>query len=262
MKFGIIGFGKMGRIRAKAIEECGGEVLVVYEEDKKVDVSPYVRVENFTDFFENKNIDGIFICTPNLWNHGFTIQGLRNNKHVFCEKPPAITYEKLQFVLIAEKKSNKKLMYGFNHRHHDSVQQIKSIVDSKEMGDILWMRGRYGKNINPEALDNWRFKKEYSGGGILIDQGIHMLDLFLYMADDFDEVKSVVSSRGFTVGISGAHRRRPRIQRRIRSFRVSPIAELRPSCDRLRSGRADLGATRTICVEKSREVLQRSAVGN
>ena len=85
-------------------------------------------------------------------------------------------------------------MYGFNHRHHDSIKTIKKIVDKKKFGRILWMRGRYGKSVENDFYKNWRSKKKYSGGGILIDQGIHMLDIFIYLARSFDKIQASVSS--------------------------------------------------------------------
>jgi predicted dehydrogenase len=85
-------------------------------------------------------------------------------------------------------------MYGFNHRHHDSVLKAKEMIDSGQYGSLLWMRGRYGKSVDKNFFNNWRASKELAGGGILIDQGIHMLDLFLMFAKEFDDVKAFVSN--------------------------------------------------------------------
>ena len=71
---------------------------------------------------------------------------------------------------------------------------MKKLVDDKEFGKILWMRGRYGKSVDETFYDNWRAKKELAGGGILIDQGIHMLDLFLHLGGNFDNVHASVSN--------------------------------------------------------------------
>jgi predicted dehydrogenase len=71
---------------------------------------------------------------------------------------------------------------------------MKTLIDSGEYGNILWMRGRYGKSVDKNFFENWRAKKELTGGGILLDQGIHMLDLFLYLAGDFHEVQAMVSN--------------------------------------------------------------------
>ena len=85
-------------------------------------------------------------------------------------------------------------MYGFNHRHHDSIKKMKQIVDSGELGKILWMRGRYGKEVDDDYFKGWRADPKLAGGGIMLDQGIHMLDLFLHFAGDFDEIHSIVSN--------------------------------------------------------------------
>ena len=85
-------------------------------------------------------------------------------------------------------------MYGFNHRHHDSIKKMKILIDEREFGKVLWMRGRYGKSVDEKYYDNWRAKRKYAGGGILIDQGIHMIDLFLYLGGDFDTVHASVSN--------------------------------------------------------------------
>jgi predicted dehydrogenase len=100
----------------------------------------------------------------------------------------------MEEIIDVEKRSGKKLMYGFNHRHHNSIIRMKEIICRQEYGRILWMRGRYGKSVTPDYFNEWRAKKELSGGGILLDQGIHMLDLFLYLGGDFDRVKAEISN--------------------------------------------------------------------
>lgn len=86
-------------------------------------------------------------------------------------------------------------MYGFNHRRHAAVVKMKEIVENGSLGRILWMRGRYGKSVDADYLQGWRSKKEMAGGGILLDQGIHMLDLFLHIGgQSFDEVHAMVSN--------------------------------------------------------------------
>ena len=87
-----------------------------------------------------------------------------------------------------------KLMFGFSHRHHESMIYAKQVIDSGKLGKILWMRGRYGKSVNENFCKTWRTKKATAGGGIFLDQGIHMLDLFLMMVDNFNEVKAYVSN--------------------------------------------------------------------
>ena len=180
IKVGIIGFGKMGKIRAEAVESVGtGEVIAVHDINRGVVPEKYAFAKNAEEIFGNKAIEAVFICTPNHLNKPLTIKGLSSGKHIFCEKPPAFNASGVEEVIEAEKKAGKKLMYGFNHRHHSSIKYIKALVDSGEYGKVLWMRGRYGKSVDAAFFDNWRSKRDLAGGGILLDQGIHMLDLFM-----------------------------------------------------------------------------------
>lgn len=196
VRVGIIGFGKMGRIRYDSLLQSGRAQVVALTDSQPIADPPlgaklYASGE---ELIRDAAIDAVFIATPNHLNSPLTILALNAGKHVFCEKPPAFTAEDMENVIRAETASGKKLMYGFNHRHHDSVIKAKSLIDSGEHGRILWMRGRYGKSVDKNFFTNWRAKKELAGGGIMMDQGIHMLDLFLMFGGDFDEVMSAVSS--------------------------------------------------------------------
>ena len=75
----------------------------------------------------------------------------------------------------------------------DGIIKAKEEVDSGRFGEILWMRGRYGKSVPENFYQDWRSQKELAGGGIFLDQGIHMLDLFMHLVGKLDEVKSFVS---------------------------------------------------------------------
>jgi len=195
IRVGIIGFGKMGRIRARTIQECGGaEIVSIFEPGPCGGDEPAPRSPSAEALLSDPRIDAVFICTPNYLNKPLTIAALQAGKHVFCEKPPAFTARDVEEIREVEAKSGKVLMYGFNHRHHESIRRMKQIVDSGEMGKILWMRGRYGKEVNGNFFNGWRAKKELAGGGIMLDQGIHMLDLFLYLGGGFDEVQAMVSN--------------------------------------------------------------------
>jgi 1,5-anhydro-D-fructose reductase (1,5-anhydro-D-mannitol-forming) len=193
IKVGIIGYGKMGRTRHEAISKYKNvEVVSIFEPSDIV--SDLHQAESAKEIIESTNIDVVYICTPNYLNKSLTIDSLKSGKHVFCEKPPAFTSKDVQDIIDVEKKSKKILMYGFNHRHHGSIKHMKKLINDNEFGKILWMRGRYGKSVDDSFFDNWRSKHRYSGGGILIDQGIHMLDLFLHFGKDFDEIHAAVST--------------------------------------------------------------------
>jgi predicted dehydrogenase len=99
-------------------------------------------------------------------------------------------------VIATEKKNPQcRLMYGFNHRYHDSVQDAMKIIRSGRYGNIINMRGVYGKSklITFNQAD-WRAKREIAGGGVLLDQGIHMVDLMRLIAGEFVDVQSFISN--------------------------------------------------------------------
>jgi len=194
-KVGIIGFGKMGQIRVQALESSGkATIKLVYDENELPISINYKVTENIDKIINNPEINAIFICTPNYLNKPLTVQALEAGKHVFCEKPPAFNSREVEEIISVEKKSGKILMYGFNHRHHESIRYMRKLIDSKEFGKVLWMRGRYGKSVDKFFFDTWRARKKLAGGGILLDQGIHMLDLFIMLGGDFDSVQADVSS--------------------------------------------------------------------
>lgn len=194
-QIGILGFGKMGRTRAQAIEESRrGRVVKCFDVAAQATSGDATLVQHEREILEDPAVEAVFICTPNFRNQPLTLAALAAGKHVFCEKPPAFTAAEVEVVRQVEEGSGKKLMYGFNHRHHESIKKAKSVVEAGEFGRILWMRGRYGKSVTADYLETWRAKKDLVGGGILLDQGIHMLDLFLHFAGDFDEVQAMVSN--------------------------------------------------------------------
>jgi predicted dehydrogenase len=193
-KVGIIGYGVMGKTRNTAITEIKrGKVIAISEPNIGADFEGIPNVSH-EEIINHPELDVVIVCTHNFLNKDLTIRALNAGKHVFCEKPPAFTGADIEEIKIAEANSGKILMYGFNHRHHDSVLHMKKLIDSNEYGKVLWLRGRYGKSVTADYFNQWRAKKELAGGGILMDQGIHMLDLFLFLSGDFDVVKAEVSN--------------------------------------------------------------------
>jgi len=194
VRCGIIGFGKMGKIRAHALEKSGRAQVVAVYDIVDIEDCPYPVMDSPESVID-ADLDAVFVCTPNYQITPLVKESLKKGRHVFAEKPPGVSLEEAEAMRTCETEhSPYKLMFGFNHRHHGSIMKMKEIIDSGEMGKLLWMRGRYGKEVNNDFFKGWRTKKELAGGGILLDQGIHMLDLFRYFAKDFDEVKAFVSN--------------------------------------------------------------------
>ena len=193
----IIGFGKMGQIRAKSINESGrGKIKLIYDPYSNSDlINLYAKETKDLEYiFNNQEIEAIFICTPNYKIPFLTIRALESKKHVFSEKPPGFTAQDVEEIRKSELQNKKICMFGFNHRHHKSIKMMKEIVNSNELGKILWMRGRYGKEVNQTFLKSWRADPKKAGAGILLDQGIHMLDLFIYLGGNFDICHSLISN--------------------------------------------------------------------
>ena len=197
IRCGIIGFGKMGRIRSIAIGQSPTAVvsrLSDLVEPADLDTGHCSFTKHTEDIIGDDGLDAIFICTPNDLIPALVIQALQSGKHVFAEKPPGFTAGDVEAIRAAEAKAGRKCMFGFNHRHHESIRRMKRVVSSGELGKLLWMRGRYGKEVDEQFFKGWRADPERAGGGILLDQGIHMLDLFIYLAGSFDHCNALISN--------------------------------------------------------------------
>jgi len=190
LKAAIIGYGYMGEIRKRVIENHELLDLVgICETDlnrcKKTKGVP--TFSSFDDLLETEP-DIVFVCTPNSFSPELCVKSMDLGKHVFCEKPPGKDVDDIKQIIEAENE-NVKLMFGFNHRFHPGIIKAKVIIDSGRLGKIISMRGIYGKSGGINYDKSWRNSKAISGGGILLDQGIHMLDLFRYFCGDFQNVK-------------------------------------------------------------------------
>lgn len=184
IRFGIAGYGKMGKIREKSILKSEDTRLVsVYEVSCHTHHDKRITLCNSYDELLATDIDAVIVSAYVRFAAEYVIRALNAGKHVFCEKPPSTTSEEMLEVIETEKRTRKVLKYGFNHRYHYSVMEAKKLVDGGSFGKMLWMRGIYGKAGSIDFHDNWRNYKNYSGGGILLDQGIHMLDLFRYFSN-------------------------------------------------------------------------------
>lgn len=201
IRCGVIGMGKVGRTRVREILAHPELELVCYYDIQKVEGIHEGKSCESVEALLAEEIDAVFICTFNNVASPLTAQALYSGKHVFCEKPPARSSEELMQAINAEKETDLILKYGFNHRYHHSIIEAKKLLDSGMFGKMLWMRGAYGKAGGNYFTGNWRNDKELSGGGILLDQGIHMLDLMTFFAGDFHDVQSLIQTRFWEVPV-------------------------------------------------------------
>jgi predicted dehydrogenase len=200
----IFGYGYMGRIRAEILRKHpdGHRITVV---DPGIDPASLERGDiSLAD--PNKipwdQSDVVFICTPNNVTADLCVDGLRRCGHVFCEKPPGRNWE--DFSKIAEAASQLSrctLVFGFNHRLHPSVQAAKALIEKGGLGEVLYVKGTYGKSGGIRYRESWRNNAEVSGGGILLDQGIHMLDLFHMFLGSVSVVDAVLTDTFWGCGV-------------------------------------------------------------
>ena len=200
LKVGIAGYGVVGKRRRECIDiHPNMEVVAIcdkyFKKNSGVMEDGVCFYKNFTQLLVEK-IDILFVCLTNDIASKATIAGLNAGLHVFCEKPPGRNIEDIIMVMKVEKKHpNLKLMYGFNHRYHNSVNEALSIIKSKKLGEIVNLRGVYGKSkLVTFNQGDWRTKRSIAGGGVLLDQGIHMVDLMRLFVGEFEDIHSFVSN--------------------------------------------------------------------
>ncbi|MBC7952345.1 MAG: Gfo/Idh/MocA family oxidoreductase [Rhodospirillaceae bacterium] len=201
LRVGIAGYGVVGKLRRQVADEHP-HMRTVAVCDRLFDsmgtlpdgLRHYPCAESL---LAHEELDILFVCLTNDVAAQVTIAGLEKGLHVFCEKPPGRDVSDIRQVIEAERRyPHLKLKYGFNHRYHDSVREALTLVRSGEFGRLINLRGVYGKSkiIDYRSPTHWRTKRAVAGGGILLDQGIHMLDLMRSFAGEFTEIHSIVSN--------------------------------------------------------------------
>ncbi|TAN54871.1 MAG: Gfo/Idh/MocA family oxidoreductase [Magnetospirillum sp.] len=201
LRVGIAGYGVVGLRRRQFIDQHP-DLVTVAVCDRRLDGEGVFAdgVRHYTTYqrlLETEKLDILFVCLTNDIAAEVTIAGLERGLHVFCEKPPGRDLADVARVIACEKRCpGLRLKYGFNHRYHDSVRDALALVQSGELGRVLNLRGVYGKStiIDYRSPDHWRTKRAIAGGGVLLDQGIHMVDLIRLFGGEFEDVHSFISN--------------------------------------------------------------------
>ena len=199
LKVGIAGYGVVGKRRRLVIDPHPAlQTVAVSDRTLSGDGEFEDGVRYYDDYRKllKEDLDVLFVCLTNDINPDATIAGLERGFHVFCEKPPGRDVADIVRVIEREKNyPDLKLKYGFNHRYHDSVREALEILRSGELGDVINLRGVYGKSkLITFEQTSWRTQRKFAGGGVLLDQGIHMVDLLRLFAGEFEHIHSVVSN--------------------------------------------------------------------
>lgn len=200
LRIGIAGYGVVGKRRRHFIDRHPAlETVAVCDRALAGRNTLEDGSRAYADYQSllREPLDALFVCMTNDIAAEVTAAGLDCGLHVFCEKPPGRDLADIAKVIAAEKRNPRlRLKYGFNHRYHNSVRDALKIVQSGELGPVINLRGVYGKSkfVSFGAHSDWRIRREQAGGGILLDQGIHMVDLMRLFAGEFTDVKSFVAN--------------------------------------------------------------------
>lgn len=192
----IIGCGLIGKKRAAEIaKDPSSRLLYAIDVDETQtrflqDQYGCAGSSDWRLAVESPEIDAIILSTPNHLSKRIAIAALQAGKDVLIEKPFGKNFSESTEILQAAKQSNRFLVVktGFNHRYHPALSQAKKIVEEQTIGKLFSIRARYGHGGRKGMEKEWRSSKELCGGGELLDQGIHIIDLVQWFAGDWKEV--------------------------------------------------------------------------
>jgi predicted dehydrogenase len=193
MNVAIVGCGLIGHKRANAL--AGSQLVACADNNRERAeelAGKYPEVEVMPDWHaavERPDVDIVVVATSHDALSEVSIAALQAGKHVLLEKPAARNVSELDLVIDAAEKSKKLARVGFNHRYHPAFIKAMEIVASGEMGKLMFIRGRYGHGGRIGYDREWRAEKKLSGGGELMDQGVHLIDLARIFLGDFNNVQ-------------------------------------------------------------------------
>jgi predicted dehydrogenase len=188
----IIGCGLIGQKRAAAL----GDARVVACADVRLEAAQALAcqtpgasaVADWRTVVDRSDIDVVIVATTNDALAEITRAAVQAGKHVLVEKPAARSTSELDAVSAAARGSGAKVRVGFNHRYHPALQQARALYESGVLGEMMFIRGRYGHGGRLGYETEWRANPALSGGGELIDQGVHLIDLARWFLGDFTDV--------------------------------------------------------------------------
>jgi predicted dehydrogenase len=191
---GLLGAGRMGQIRARTITESGDSRLVAVCDSDPVRAcalalaSKAEVLADWKDLVGLAYVDAIIVATPTKFHQEMACAALTAGKHVLCEKPLARNAEEVESMLATAKSHGRVLKVGFNYRYMPHFAKAKELIDFGEIGPIYYLRCRFGHGGRPGYEREWHTDQELSGGGVLLEQGIHIIDLVRYLVGEPAEV--------------------------------------------------------------------------
>jgi predicted dehydrogenase len=197
MRFAIVGCGLIGQKRAAAIARLGHRTVQAVDraKDRAVALAAPLGARPATDLraaTEAADVDAVVVATPHAELSAIATACLETGKHVLVEKPAGRNLAEVSAVAKAAETARRVVKVGYNHRFHPAVRKAREIVDSGELGELMFVRGRYGHGGRPGYETEWRFDHAISGGGELIDQGSHLIDLAQWFLGEFTDVTATL----------------------------------------------------------------------
>ena len=190
---GIIGCGLIGRKRAAAL--AGHRLVACADLDYAIaasladSVAGCVATDDWHDVVSHDDVSAVIIATPHHMLAEICAGAIEAGRHVLVEKPAGRNPDEVRPLLRLAQEKNVLVRVGFNHRYHRAVQKMREIIDSGELGPLMFLRARYGHGGRVGYDREWRSNPALSGGGELIDQGVHLIDLARWCLGDFVTVE-------------------------------------------------------------------------
>jgi predicted dehydrogenase len=190
LEVAIIGAGNIGSVRGRVIaRSSNSRVRLVADANfslaqKLANAVEGIAVLDPLEAATDPKVDVVVVSTPTKFHNQYAVAALRAGKHVLCEKPLARTTAEATNIIEASEARNRILKTGFNYRYMAHVRKAKEIIEAGGIGDISFVRCRYGHGGRPGYEHQWCTDQDLSGGGVLLEQGIHILDLFRYLVGE------------------------------------------------------------------------------
>jgi len=194
---GIVGAGLIGYKRADAVSRLAGNKFVACADPDLPRAAALaekygaVAYKDWRELVARKDIDVVIVAVPNAFAAKIVIGALNAKKHVLCEKPFGVSVRESRAIVAAARKNKRLVKAGFNHRFHPAIARAKELFDQGAIGKLIFLRARYGHGGRAGMEKEWRFDKKISGGGELLDQGVHVIDLFRWFGGEFDSAYGI-----------------------------------------------------------------------
>jgi len=192
LQFAIIGCGLIGRKRAASMAPGQLRYACDLDTTRATELAKaYPGCTAITDYraaLADSAVTAVIVSTLNGSLAPIALDAVRAGKHVLVEKPGALNSAQLRAVHAAAEQSGARVRLGYNHRFHPALQKARELADSGALGSMMFLRGRYGHGGRKGYDREWRADPKLSGGGELIDQGVHLIDLAGWFLGDFPTV--------------------------------------------------------------------------